>query len=73
MKPYVFLLLFLFVLIAPFGLKIVMVKSEAAPSRVEVAGRLVIVTPHNQDIRREFERAFNGWHIERYGKAVPID
>jgi ABC-type Fe3+ transport system substrate-binding protein len=35
--------------------------------------RLVIVTPHNQDIRREFAQAFDQWHRKTYGSGVQID
>lgn len=37
------------------------------------AERLVIVTPHNEQIRYEFERAFSRWHAEKYGTPVAID
>ena len=39
----------------------------------ESAARLVIVTPHNGDIRREFGRAFDEWHRRTYHKSVSID
>lgn len=34
---------------------------------------LVIVTPHTEQIRIEFERAFNEWHREHFGHSVAID
>lgn len=34
---------------------------------------LVIVTPHNEAIRYEFERGFSRWHQAKYGKAVKIE
>lgn len=34
---------------------------------------LVIVTPHNEQIRAEFANAFNRWHQARYGREVAID
>ncbi len=37
------------------------------------ARSLVIITPHNQQIRAEFERAFSDWHEERFGDPVSID
>lgn len=37
------------------------------------AERLVIITPHNEQIRYEFERAFSRWHEENYGTPVAID
>jgi iron(III) transport system substrate-binding protein len=33
---------------------------------------LVIVTPHNEAIRYEFERGFSRWHHAKYGKPVKI-
>ncbi len=35
--------------------------------------KLVIVTPHNEQIRYETAHAFNDWHTERFGQAVRID
>lgn len=37
------------------------------------AERLVVITPHNEQIRDEFERAFSGWHEREHGVAVDID
>lgn len=38
------------------------------------AERLVIVTPHNEQIRFEFETAFDRWHRQHHGgKSVDID
>lgn len=34
---------------------------------------LVIITPHTEQIRVEFERAFDHWHRERFGSGVAID
>ncbi|MDB5321953.1 MAG: iron transporter substrate-binding protein [Phycisphaerales bacterium] len=34
---------------------------------------LVIVTPHNEAIRYEFERGFSRWHQSKYGKPVKIE
>jgi len=39
----------------------------------EDAVRLVIVTPHNEQIRYEFERAFSAWHHKQFGRPVDID
>jgi len=45
-----------------------------APERVPEGGlRLVIVTPHNEQIRYEFGRAFSEWHKEKFGEPVNID
>lgn len=37
------------------------------------AARLVIVSPHNEAIRFEFEHAFSAWHEEHFGVPVDID
>jgi ABC-type Fe3+ transport system substrate-binding protein len=34
---------------------------------------LIIITPHNEPIRREFEDAFNEYHKQKYGTAVHIN
>ncbi|MHC4272838.1 MAG: ABC transporter substrate-binding protein [Planctomycetota bacterium] len=45
-----------------------------APRRTSPAGadRLIIVTPHNEQIRYEFGRAFETWHAERFGRQVHV-
>jgi ABC-type Fe3+ transport system substrate-binding protein len=46
------------------------------PKAAEVpadAMRLVVITPHHEQIRAEFERAFSAWHQERFGVPVVID
>lgn len=35
--------------------------------------KVVIITPHSEEIRREFARAFTEWHQETYGERVDID
>lgn len=44
-----------------------------AEARDASARRLVIITPHNQQIRHEFETAFDRWHTERFGEHITID
>ncbi|MFG0329329.1 MAG: ABC transporter substrate-binding protein [Phycisphaerales bacterium] len=34
---------------------------------------LVIISPHNEQIRYEFSRAFDDWHREHYGQSVKLD
>ena len=34
---------------------------------------LVIVSPHSEAIREEFEQGFSRWHTERHGEPVDID
>jgi len=65
-----FILLILTVVVAvPFILR------EAPPEGAWKAGDpvLVIVTPHNEAIRYEFERGFSAWHQVKFGSPVKID
>ena len=39
----------------------------------EDARRLIVVTPHTQQIRSEFGRAFSDWHQRTHGEPVAID
>ncbi|MCP4248147.1 MAG: extracellular solute-binding protein [bacterium] len=43
-------------------------KIEPGPTPAQ----LVIVTPHNQTIRRAFERGFSDWHVAEFGQPVDI-
>jgi len=46
------------------------------PPQAELAAdalTLTTLSPHNEAIRVEFERAFSQWHRERYGQPVRID
>ena len=38
-----------------------------------VGAKVVIVTPHNEQIRSEFGRAFAQWHRETFGVAAEVD
>ena len=69
MKPYVYLILFVLILGLPFLLRGALTSAPAQHAQL----RLVVVTPHNQDIRREFGYAFSDWHQKKYGQAVEID
>ena len=33
---------------------------------------LVVITPHNEQIRTEFARGFEAWHLERYDEPVSV-
>src|SRR5688572_19333987 len=75
MRRYLFPLLFVIVLVAPFAVRLA-VSEEPAGEEASKAGlptrRLTIITPHNRDILLEYERAFSDWHLRRYGAAVEI-
>jgi len=62
------LLAFLVVLGVPLAMRPASVRESA-----EGAQRLVIVTPHVQQIRDEFAAAFNAWHQREYGEPVVLD
>jgi len=78
---YVYLVLFALVLGLPFGMRyVVALRAEhhANPGHEvdEVqgrSGRLVVLTVHNGDIRREFARAFDDWSRRKYRQSVVID
>lgn len=44
----------------------------AEPPPPSDALRLYILTPHNEQIRHEFSRAFDRWHQEHYGERVNV-
>ena len=75
MRRYAFLiLLFLLVLLAPLAARLIVTRGKAASAGSgNAALRLVVISPHNQDIRREFARAFSDWHREKFGQLVEID
>ncbi|MEM6313014.1 MAG: hypothetical protein AAF743_02960, partial [Planctomycetota bacterium] len=70
---YVLGILLALTIIAPFFIRLFVDDSAPMPDVDGETRRLVIVTPHNPDIRREFAEAFDRWHRERYGEAVEID
>jgi ABC-type glycerol-3-phosphate transport system substrate-binding protein len=37
------------------------------------AQQLIIITPHNEQIRYEFAAAFDRWHDEKYGQRVNVE
>ncbi len=72
MRLYASLAAFLSVLVAPFVLHLMF---AARPERLVRTGEVLelrIMTPHNQDIRYVFERAFADWHRQRFGQAVAL-
>ena len=71
---YVYLILFALVLGLPFAVRRATVREPNATStKGTSAGRLIIVTVHNGDIRREFARAFDRWYREHYGQSIDLD
>lgn len=70
MGRFILTILFVATLLIPVALRRHVVRETASS---DVTERLVIITPHNQDIRREFARAFDRWHREHFGTGVTID
>jgi len=55
------------VILIPVGLR----SRQASPTKADET--LVIVSPHNEAVRYEFERAFAAAHFQRTGRHVKID
>lgn len=70
---YVYLILFAIVLGLPFAVRHVAMRGQAAAPEEKNSPRLIIVTVHNGDIRREFALAFDAWHRSHYGTGVVLD
>lgn len=73
MRRYVFVILFFVVLITPFVLRAVYAKTDNKPTSTADALPLIVITPHDEGIRREFATAFSRWHAAKYGKPVAVD
>ncbi len=63
--------LILFALAAILGLPFVLRPKRAAVGPAD--DTVVIITPHNQAIRYEFERGFRDWYRARTGRTVRVD
>jgi ABC-type Fe3+ transport system substrate-binding protein len=46
--------------------------SEQASARAADALSLIVITPHNEQIRYEFGRGFDEWHFKTYGRHVNV-
>ncbi len=66
MSRVILILLFVLVLGAPLVLQ------PSRPPSDPDARRLVIITPHNEQIRAEFKEAFEAWHLREHGEAVNV-
>ncbi|HEY8932846.1 MAG TPA: iron ABC transporter substrate-binding protein, partial [Rariglobus sp.] len=55
------------VLVLPFALR------PAKQASAKADDTLVIISPHNEAIRHEFDRAFARWYRERTGRTVAMD
>lgn len=74
MRHWLYILLFLAVLLAPFALRAVVGQGDHRSAAARPGDpRLIIVTPNNQDIRQEFAWAFERWHRDTFGQAVSVE
>ncbi len=73
MRRYGSLILFAVVLIVPFLLRGAIGKSSPGKIAVEEDLRLILISPHTEGIRREFNDAFAAWHQARFGKPAMLD
>ena len=74
MRTAIYLMLFFALLLTPFALRHVVGSASVANSSESGGGdRLVIVTPHSPDIRREFGWVFSDWHVKHFGSPVTLD
>ena len=58
---------FLVVLLLPM-----LIRASAPPPDSGASRQLVIITPHNEQIRTEFGVAFERWHLSEYGEPVEV-
>jgi iron(III) transport system substrate-binding protein len=72
LRRYGFVFLFLVILIAPFLLRLAM---GLASSTAHGSGdlQLIVISPHQESIRREFADAFSDWHRKTFGTSVFVD
>src|SRR5579872_4941524 len=70
---YGYVLLVALVLGLPFAVRRAALRDDNGSHGETGTDRLIIVTVHNGDIRREFARAFDQWHRSRYGTGVVLD
>lgn len=67
LKQIVIIGVLLATLVLPFALR----PHRAADAKADE--HLVIISPHNEAIRQEFERAFVTWYRQKTGKTVALD
>lgn len=60
-------------LLVILGIPFAMRPARPAAASEQAATPLIIITPHVQQIRREFGAAFERWHQRKYGQAVHVD
>lgn len=60
-------------LVALLGVPFIMASGRQDARGADDARRLIIVTPHTQQIRDEFGQAFSEWHLREYAEPVRVD
>ena len=65
------LVLFVALLAAPFLFQDDTGSQASSKSDID-AIPLIILTPHNEQIRGEFKRAFEAWHLEKFNQPVDV-
>jgi len=74
MRRYGYILAFLLVLLAPLVVQRIVTGGLNTHAKAQASSlRLVVISPHNQDIRGEFAGAFKEWHAAKYGSPVELD
>jgi len=70
----VLIMVFALVLVAPMIVRRAMrVGSSVGGQATSDIPALVVINPHNQDIRREFAAVFSSWHQKHYGTPAALD
>jgi hypothetical protein len=72
-RRYSWIILLALVLLAPFVLQLFVGARPSSAAPAKNADKLIIITSHAEDIRREFADAFRKWYMHRTGKDVDID
>jgi ABC-type Fe3+ transport system substrate-binding protein len=70
MRAAIWITLFAIVLVLPYAMRGAV--SHHAPA-VEGTTRLVVITPHSQEIREEFSRAFSRWYRRKFDETIVLD
>ena len=74
MRKIVLMSAFFLLLAAPFLMRSLAGSGPGSEAVIDAqTPRLVVITPHDQDIRNEFRWAFADWHLKKYGQAVELD
>ncbi len=70
MRSVIWIILVGIVLVLPYAMRGAVSHHARAPRGTT---RLVVITPHNQDIREEFGRAFSAWYRQKFDENVVLD